>query len=342
MKANKESWEPKCLISIIMVTYNSEQTIEIALKSIRNQEFDQNQIELLVLDGGSTDKTVEIAEKYDAKIVTNEHRLPEPGKIKGMQLACGKYVLIMDSDEEMASRTILKERYDLLESYEYLHCISIGTVNPPGYNPIGIYINAVGDPFSCFVYRTYKLGMNRLIWEKNILQENKICIGKFSHDDIRPIGDSGVMMDLKYIHENYAREMTFENTATLFDMIIRDTGYVGCIKDDDHIHRSKSDFRTYIKKLKFRIVNNVNQVENVGYGARAQNSNRLNMRKYAFPFYTISLILPIFDGIRMTKNYSSMVFLLHPFFTWYVLIEILHQYALKFLGKNKKIQTYGE
>ncbi|WP_330622972.1 glycosyltransferase family 2 protein [Butyrivibrio sp.] len=342
MRVNDNSWRPSYWLSIIMVAYNSENTIEYALKSIRSQSMDQNQIELLVLDGGSSDRTVELAHKYNAVVLHNEAKLPEPGKIKGMQCAHGKYVLIMDSDEELPTKTILQDRYDFLEKYDYLHCISIGTVNPPNYNPIGKYINAVGDPFSCFVYRTYKLGMNKLIWDKNTLDSKEYCIGKFGETDIRPIGDSGVMMDMEYIHRMYPEQMQVENTTAIFDHIIRDTGYVGCILGDDHIHRSKSDFRTYLKKLKFRVVNNVHNVESSGYGARSQSSRKLTARKFLFPLYVITIIPTIFDGVRMSINYSSPVFMLHPVFAWYVLVEILHQYFLKIISHKQTIDVYGE
>lgn len=68
------------LITIIMPTYNSERTIEQSLQSIRKQTIDQEQVEILVLDGGSTDATKKIAEKYGATVVINEKRLPELAK----------------------------------------------------------------------------------------------------------------------------------------------------------------------------------------------------------------------------------------------------------------------
>lgn len=63
-----------------MPTYNSEGTLEESLKTIRNQDYDQNQIEILVIDGGSTDKTRAIAEKYNCRIINNPRKLPEIAK----------------------------------------------------------------------------------------------------------------------------------------------------------------------------------------------------------------------------------------------------------------------
>ena len=53
-------------ISIVTPCYNSEDTIEGTLKSIYNQEY--SNLEHIVMDGGSTDRTIEILEKYRSKI----------------------------------------------------------------------------------------------------------------------------------------------------------------------------------------------------------------------------------------------------------------------------------
>ena len=66
--------------SMIMPTYNSELTIEMALKSIRMQDLPEEQIEILVIDGGSQDRTREIAAKYKANILDNNKKFPEYAK----------------------------------------------------------------------------------------------------------------------------------------------------------------------------------------------------------------------------------------------------------------------
>ena len=57
-------------VSIIVAAYNSEQTIEECLKSILNLNYPEGSIEVIVMDGGSKDATVKIAEKYPVKVVS--------------------------------------------------------------------------------------------------------------------------------------------------------------------------------------------------------------------------------------------------------------------------------
>ena len=51
-------------VSIIVAAYNSQQTIEECLKSILALDYPEGSIEVIVMDGGSKDATVKIAEKY--------------------------------------------------------------------------------------------------------------------------------------------------------------------------------------------------------------------------------------------------------------------------------------
>ena len=51
-------------ISIVIPTYNSERTLSLCLGSIAEQDYPREKIEIIIADGGSKDRTLEIAEKF--------------------------------------------------------------------------------------------------------------------------------------------------------------------------------------------------------------------------------------------------------------------------------------
>jgi len=83
------------MISFIVLTYNSERTIQKCLESISAQRCEK---EIIVVDGGSTDKTVEMAKRQGTKIVTETSRFLGIPRNAGMEHAKGEYIAFVDSD----------------------------------------------------------------------------------------------------------------------------------------------------------------------------------------------------------------------------------------------------
>lgn len=119
-RVKKQRIENVYSISIIMPTFNSEKTLEDSLKSIREQEFDQTQIEILLVDGGSTDRTAKIAQKYDAVMIHNARKLPEFAKQQGLLAAKGRYGIFIDSDESFINMNSLKTELALWKAIPLL------------------------------------------------------------------------------------------------------------------------------------------------------------------------------------------------------------------------------
>lgn len=100
------------LVSIIIPTYNSEKTLHIALESIKRQTY--SNIEVIVIDNFSKDRTVEIARGYGGKVIQVRGERAKAKNI-GLNYAMGKYVLFIDSDMELTPR-VVEECVELAES----------------------------------------------------------------------------------------------------------------------------------------------------------------------------------------------------------------------------------
>jgi teichuronic acid biosynthesis glycosyltransferase TuaG len=98
------------LVSIIMPCLNSAQTIEIAIDSVRKQSY--HNLELLIIDDGSKDLTLDIINKYcsiDARIKLflnhSIHGVANARNI-GIDIATGKYLCFLDSDDYLYPSSI--------------------------------------------------------------------------------------------------------------------------------------------------------------------------------------------------------------------------------------------
>jgi len=89
-------------LTVITIVYNNVRDIERTIKSVLNQTH--KSIEYIVIDGKSTDGTLEIIEKYKtriSKIVSEADKGIYDAMNKGLALAEGDYVLFMNSGDEI-------------------------------------------------------------------------------------------------------------------------------------------------------------------------------------------------------------------------------------------------
>lgn len=93
----------KITLSIVLATHNEEANLDHCLESVR-----QLADEIIVVDGESSDKTVEIAKKYGAKIISTPN-LPthfHEMKNKGIKAATKDWILQLDADEVITPELI--------------------------------------------------------------------------------------------------------------------------------------------------------------------------------------------------------------------------------------------
>ncbi len=99
--------------SVIVCTLNEEKRIGDCIKSIKEQEF-KGTYEIIVADGFSEDKTVEIAESLGAKTIKEKIRRISAERQAGAKIAQGKILLFTDADARVKKNWV-KENFDLLE-----------------------------------------------------------------------------------------------------------------------------------------------------------------------------------------------------------------------------------
>lgn len=85
----------KTKISVVLAVFNEEKNLRLCLESAKNLSW-----EIVVVDGGSKDKTVDIAKEFKAKIIkTNNPSVFHINKNKAIDAASGDWVLQLDADE---------------------------------------------------------------------------------------------------------------------------------------------------------------------------------------------------------------------------------------------------
>ena len=114
------------MVSIIIPAYNAEKYIEQCIDSIISQTY--KNIEVIIVNDGSTDNTLAICEKYAKedkriKIVKKKNEGVSKARNDGIKIATGKYIMFIDSDDyidddyiEIMHKNIVEKKADLVVS----------------------------------------------------------------------------------------------------------------------------------------------------------------------------------------------------------------------------------
>lgn len=149
------------LISVITVSYNAVLTIEQTILSVINQTY--LNIEYIIIDGGSTDGTVNVIKKYADKIaywVSESDKGIYDAMNKGIAYSHGEYCNFINAGDKFCSSSILKQVMDFnhvadiivgqdLHVNEHNKIVS-RSVLPRRYNLLHFYITTIPHQ-SCFI-----------------------------------------------------------------------------------------------------------------------------------------------------------------------------------------------
>ena len=117
MLFNRKYREGNLLISVITVVKNGGKYLEQTIQSVTNQSYDN--IEYIIIDGESTDGTLDLLKKYEHKI---SYWVSEPDNgiydamNKGVKLSSGEYIYFLNSGDTFYNNMVFSDLIKLMDS----------------------------------------------------------------------------------------------------------------------------------------------------------------------------------------------------------------------------------
>lgn len=207
------------ILSVIIITHNEEANIGRTLASVQPLVAD-GKGEIIVVDSGSTDRTVEIAKSCGAKVFVEEWKGYAAQKNSAIDKVVGDWVLSLDADEEVDHdlSQAMRDTLDGLERFSALSCKSDGTCAheltlSDAKDDIEYHIGVHADPeFSGLWIPRRNEFLGRWIrhggfWPDRKLRFFRRGTAKFEdravHEDLRITGKTGRIRYGALLHHSY-------------------------------------------------------------------------------------------------------------------------------------------
>jgi glycosyltransferase involved in cell wall biosynthesis len=296
-------------LSIIVPTLNNGAVLDHFFKSLQSQTYPKKNLEVLVVDGGSTDSTLEKAKKYGARIVHNQYVLAEPAIHLGMSAAKGDLIMILATDN------IYKEKDDLTKIVSVFDNPQIYGAFPkhdssPQDSIFSKYHNRFTDPFNHFVYQDAANARTFHRLYKTTKHTELYDVYDYSSNPTRPMiaFAQGFTILNKY---RRVESDSFDDIKPLLDLI--DSGkQIAYVHSVSLYHHTIKNVSHFIRKQRWATQN---AMENKNYGVRFRYqklSQGQRFRMLIWPIYSLTIIGPCIRALAGLLIDREPLWLFHP------------------------------
>lgn len=192
-------------LTIIIPVYNAQKYIDECLQSCLSQDIDKNDYQIICIDDGSTDNSLNILNEYKKNnsniiVVSQKNSGVSVARNKGIGLAQGDYIWFVDSDDFIRHnclselKELAQEKYDIISfgGYEF-------NLKLDNEEKVLLSNNKLKPNITYWGYSIFK------IYKKSIIEDNKI----FFHNEIRYGEDEVFNNDVfEYSDTSYILEYT--------------------------------------------------------------------------------------------------------------------------------------
>ena len=309
------------LVSFLIPTYNEEKCIGKCLESILDQDYPLEKLEVIVIDGLSSDKTVEITRNYPVKVVVNKKRIIPEACTLGIQIAQGDIVAFMGADSELPQRNWIKLMIaPLLLDEQVAGSIPILKPNK-NYPAISRFFSLMqADPFIVFAYGSGLEVKNGYVTEENYF----------------PMGISVIRKQLLAGPQSFKSSLQRSEDVDITFRLVKQGYKFAVVQDAGLYHLFIDNYSNYLRKTYGRVKNFVKSSSNIefSYVPKKRTKNQF-LKNLLFDMMGIGSLVRIIKGIKQDRD---LAWLCYPF----VLLTTLTFYTIAFTSSKEGRRLFRE
>jgi len=304
-------------ISIIIPVYNCEKVLSLCLRSIREQDYPKEKIEIIAIDGGSIDDTLGIARLFSARtlVSADDQQNPERRKAIGLEYADNEIIAFIDSDNILPHNKWLAkmvrpfwkdERVIATQPLRYAYNKSHSLLNR--------YFALFGanDPIAYYFNKRDRLSWAENSWKLPGSAEDKgdYYLVKFEPGNVPTLGANGFLVRRDILLRARCSPSEFFHIDVNCDLIKLGYNTYGIVKEDI-IHLTSNTFFSFMgKRLEYMKRYCLQDHSLRRYHMYHAPSDRWKLAKYII--YSLTLVKPIYDSFKGYRKVRDFAWFLHP------------------------------
>jgi glycosyltransferase involved in cell wall biosynthesis len=307
-------------ISVLIPTLNAERYLEGCLRSLREQDYPAELIEVIVADAGSVDSTLELLRLYGVdRVIPNPGVTGEAARAILNRLATRELILSIDSDNYLVGTDWLRRMVDPLQANAHVFAAEpLRWDYAPSDPPLNRYfaLTGINDPISLFMGNYGRYSHLTGTWTEMPHREqarNGYLVAELAPGQVPTMGANGFLVRTEVL-----REITTDDFYFDIDVVneLVETGHRSVAKVDVALgHHFARDLSTFRRKTRRRIEDFLYWREERKYPWLS--SGRLPIVRFAL---STLLLLPLFwQVIRGWLKVRDRAWLYHIPVCWITL-----------------------
>jgi len=287
-------------LTFIIPTLNSEKDIKECLEGIAIQDYPKNKIKIFIMDGGSKDKTKEIAKEFNCYIIENPKVIAEYGKAIGIKKSKSDYFILLDSDNIIEDSLWLKKMiHPILIEKDIIGVESqFGTKKEMSFLNRYAALMRIADPIA-----------RMFVSKPEIIKKDNYIILKHKTGERIVSGANGFLWNKELVNKFWDKGEVFEEAN--FTTYLCEEGFCSyAVPNDTYVyHEYVKNLRDFIKKrrkIAGKFLNRKTKKINTWL------DNLSLSKKILVTLYCLSIILPLLEAIKNSIRDKDTAWFIHP------------------------------
>lgn len=299
-----------------MISLNDEKILDACLYSIRKQDYPQDLIKIILVDGGSTDHTVNIARKYDADVIIRPDLRDSPNIRGGIALTAAKsdFILFLSADNRLQENDVLSAMVRASSDQKIVACETLRygfhKTDPAlsryfaligGADPIAVGLGkADRGPYDKDGWHGYGEAMDCGFYYKVSFQKD---VAK-----IPTLGANGFLIKRSFLGRTTLAQNCLHIDLCV-ELIFQGHNKFAFLKNAHVIHFLDLKLLTFLKRR--LLYANMYHSENTERIYSVFHKNDF-LKLVIIAFYNLTMVIPLLRAIKGYLNKKDFAWFLHP------------------------------